>query len=42
MKKWAAEGRKELLWIAIKKVCANKRLFVRKKAAFEDSEKLFE
>ena len=27
---WKVEGGKELLWVAIKKVCAKKRLFVRK------------
>ena len=40
--KWKAEGGKELLLVAIKKVCANKRLFVREKAVFTDSKKLFE
>ena len=35
------EGGKGLLWIAIGKVCANKRLFAHKKAAFEDSKKWF-
>ncbi len=34
---WEAEGKKELLWVAIKKVCAKERLFARKKAVFEDS-----
>ncbi|MGI6196698.1 MAG: hypothetical protein ACOYIO_06430 [Eubacteriales bacterium] len=37
----AEEGGKELLWMAIKKVCANKRLFVLKKAVFEDSSQSF-
>ena len=35
------EGGKGMLWVAIKKVCANKRLFVRKKAVFADSKKWF-
>ena len=26
--KWAAEGGKELLWVAIKKVCAKEKLLV--------------
>ena len=37
--KWAAEGGKELLWMAIKKVCAKEKLLVRENGNFfADSE----
>ena len=39
--KWEAEGKKELFWVGIRKVCANKRLLYVKNAVFEDSKKLF-
>ena len=32
--KWDAEGKKELLWMAIKKVCAKERLLVCEKGLF--------
>ena len=41
--KWAAEGKKELLWRAIQKGFVRIKGFLYvKKAAFEDSKKLFE
>ena len=41
--KWAAEGEKELFWVAIQKGFVRIKSFLYvKKAAFENSKKLFE
>ena len=39
---WEAEGGKGLLWIGIRKGMCKRKVFVREKAVFEDSKKLFE
>ena len=39
--KWDAEGEKGLLWMAIRKGLCKRKVFVREKAAFSDSEKWF-
>ena len=39
---WEMEGKKGLLWIGIRKGMCKRKVFVREKAVFEDSKKLFE
>ena len=39
---WEMEGGKGVLWIGIRKGMCKRKVFVREKAVFEDSKKLFE